>query len=134
MHVLKTRPVPFVVKLQQTIGGYGTFVVENEEDRIEVSETFETAVLSNLLAMVTPENKHMKPECLIFTDFVPSEESMGIAFFVKKSGESMFISGSLQRFTAEHHYDGSMIDFTAQDGFKAEYTDLVNKVAAYLHR
>ncbi|CAM6084068.1 unnamed protein product [Calypogeia fissa] len=132
--LLRHRPLPYVVKVNQTIGGYGTFVITTEEERSEVLEDFESAVLPNLLEMVKPENRHMRPETLVVTDYVPSNESMGIAFFVRKSGEAIFISGSVQKFTNQHHYDGSMIDFSAQESFAAEYTGIMNEVADFLHR
>jgi hypothetical protein len=81
------RPLLFDLKLQQTLAGFGTYRVKNEEDRKKTLEESFFTVLPILMDLVTHIYRHLDPASLVIRGFVKSNGSMSIAFFIKQSAE-----------------------------------------------
>jgi hypothetical protein len=130
---LRTCDLPFVVKLQQSLSGYGTFIVDSEAMRSNTIVQLTSETLPTLLNKVSSANVHLHPAAVILSEFIPSDGSMAISFFVKPSARPVFISGTWQIFNDERHFDGCFINYTEQDRIKHEVQDLMERAAIFVN-
>jgi hypothetical protein len=132
LRVIQEHELPFAVKLQQTISGYGTFIINSENTRVDAIAKLKS-ILPSSLSKVAPKNINLHPATVIVSELTPSDGSIALSFFVKPDGEVFFISGSWQNFEDAHHYDGCCINYSEQDKFRDEVSGLLDKVAKFVY-
>ncbi|KAK2053358.1 hypothetical protein LY76DRAFT_609200 [Colletotrichum caudatum] len=132
---LASRPLPFVLKNQQTFGGAGTYVVGTEEERGRLVADLRGGLLRRLLSSVTEANAHLRPAALILSDLVEDPVGdYGLTFFVTDAdgGDPIFLAASEQLTDGANAWIGSTIDYARQDELKSKFGPLVKKIAAWL--
>ncbi|KAL0941981.1 uncharacterized protein CTRU02_204744 [Colletotrichum truncatum] len=131
---LKAHPLPFVLKNQQTFGGAGTYIINNEEDREKLVRDFRGGILRKLLSSVTESNVHLRPAALILSDLVENPiGDYGLTFFVtEEGGDPIFLAASEQMIDADKAWIGSTINYANQDKLKKKFGPLVRKIAEWL--
>lgn len=135
LNAVRRKPVPFVLKNQQTFGGAGTWVVHSEEDKADLVEVLsgEDGVLRKMLARVTEMNHHLKPATIIISDVVKDPiGDYGVTFFVTDKGQAIFLGASEQMTDSNNAWIGSTIDYTHQDNLREKFDPLVRRTAAWL--
>ncbi|OIW34161.1 hypothetical protein CONLIGDRAFT_641215 [Coniochaeta ligniaria NRRL 30616] len=135
LNAVRERPVPFVLKNQQTFGGAGTWVVHSEEDKADLLEVLsgEDGVLRKMLARVTEANHHLRPAAIIISDIVKDPiNDYGVTFFVTDKGEAIFLGASEQMTDSNNAWIGSTINYTHQDALREKFDPLVKRTAAWL--
>ncbi|KAL3480807.1 hypothetical protein BJX99DRAFT_272541 [Aspergillus californicus] len=129
---IEKYPVPFMVKLPQSISGMGTFAVTCETDRTRVKAMLATR-LEVLLRQLNPTNRHLHPCSIVLQDFIEGPV-VALSVFVTKTGQPIFIACCEQLFDNNSHWIGGTISYPQQAGFQKTFFTLVGKVAAFLHR
>ncbi|KAB5518076.1 hypothetical protein GE09DRAFT_1260006 [Coniochaeta sp. 2T2.1] len=132
---VRRKPVPFVLKNQQTFGGAGTWVVHSEENKADLLDVLSgpDGVLRKMLARVTEENHHLKPATIIVSEIVKDPiGDYGITFFVTKDGDAIFLGASEQMTDGNNAWIGSTIDYTHQDSLQDKFDPLVKRTTAWL--
>ncbi|KAK1997003.1 hypothetical protein LX36DRAFT_750042 [Colletotrichum falcatum] len=131
---LASRPLPFVLKNQQTFGGAGTYVVATEAERGRLAAHLRGGVLRRLLSSVTAANVHLRPAALVLSDLVEDPVGdYGLTFFVAEDGgPPVFLAASEQLTDDARAWVGSTIDYARQDELKGRFGPLVDRVAAWL--
>jgi hypothetical protein len=134
MNVIRQQEVPFVLKLQQSISGGGTYIVRTEEQRSEFIAIMQDTVLPRVFVKVNESNRHLHPSSLILQEVVSgSGDTFGVTFFVDKIGNYTFIACTKQQ-TSDGNYIGSYICYTKQASQERRFAGLIEKIATYLHR
>lgn len=129
-----TKPIPFVLKNQQTYGGAGTYVVTKPHDREELISDFSSGLLRKLLSQITSANVHLKPGSVMLSDMVADPVGdYGITFFVHQDGSSTFLAASEQMTDESHAWVGSNIRYPHQAELKKRFTPLVEQISKFLH-
>jgi hypothetical protein len=124
--------LPFVVKLQQTISGYGTFVVANEEARFKTILQL-TLIFQKLSCRVTIENIHLCPATVVITELIPSDRPMEVSFFVRPNGKAFFVSGAWQNPGSTDLFDGYVVKYSEQNTIKGKVSGLLDTVAKFVY-
>jgi hypothetical protein len=135
LDAVRLKPIPFVLKNQQTFGGAGTWVVNSEEDKTDLLEVLsgKDGVLRKMLARVTEANHHLKPATIIISEIVKDPiGDYGITFFVTDKGEAIFLGVSEQMTDSNNAWIGSTINYTRQDSLREKFDPLVKRTAAWL--
>jgi hypothetical protein len=137
--------LPFAVKLQQTISGYGTFAVADEAARFRAIVQL-TLIFQKLSRKVTVENIRLHPATVVVTELIHSERPMEISFFVRPNGKVFFISGAWHSPGAWHNpgawrnagranlFDGHVVKYSEQNTIKGKVSGLLDKVAKFVYR
>lgn len=131
-----TKPLPFVVKLQQTIFGKGTFIVKTSSDRAKLLFRL-PAILQYNLSRTNVLNLHLRPATFIVSDFVTCSAnaniSYAITFFVKCDGTPEFICCVTQNMGEDNCWEGASITFSDQDRLERHFSKNIRDVASYIH-
>ncbi|KAL8404685.1 hypothetical protein RB594_009520 [Gaeumannomyces avenae] len=133
---VRARPLPFVLKNQQTFGGAGTYMVNTEEDRARLLEELRGGVLRRLLSSVTASNSHLKPGTILLSQMVAEPiGDYGVTFFVtdRDDGDDdpIFLATS-EQMTDGPAWIGSTINYARQDELRAKFGPLVRLVGRWL--
>ncbi|KAE8440476.1 hypothetical protein EG329_007442 [Mollisiaceae sp. DMI_Dod_QoI] len=135
LQTISNRPIPFVLKLQQTILGKGTYIIKTEKARCSLVSKLPSLMSSNA-SRTNKTNNHLMPATLIITDFVDCPEtgspSFAITFFVRRNGTHIFINCCEQILSEHYSWDGSSITFSQQDEFEKHFSKTVSDVSRYL--
>lgn len=130
------RPVPFVLKLQQTTFGKGTYIVKTEEARNALLSELQ-GLLDYNASRTTKFNQHLHPATIVITDFVDCPEggypSYALTFWVRRDGTYIFINCCEQTLSAHYTWDGSAITFSKQEHFSKYFAKTISDVTSYLH-
>ncbi|KAF2236781.1 hypothetical protein EV356DRAFT_522160 [Viridothelium virens] len=131
---IRQRPIPFVLKNQQTFGGAGTYMVKNEEDREKVIKDFSSDLNHKMLSQITAENHHLKPGAVILSDLVSDPiGDYGLTFFVTDRGDAIFLAVSEQMIDENSAWVGSTINYSRQDALEKRFAPIMNQIAQWLH-
>ncbi|KKY13727.1 putative solid-state culture specific atp-grasp domain-containing protein [Phaeomoniella chlamydospora] len=134
MQVIRSRPLPFVLKTQMSFAGCSTFVARSEAEREDLMQKLDQFALPNILACFTPDNAHLSPADLILMDFVEDVTChWGLTFFLTQSGKSIFLGASEQRLKDLVHWKGSAISYPDQKWHKERFTPLMNQIGDFVH-
>lgn len=128
---IEKRQLPFVIKLPQSAGGCGVFPIATEAERSEV-KTVLTARLGGMLNELNESNYHLYPCSIVLQDFIPGP-SVGLTFFVSKTGHARFNACSGQLFDDHGYWCGATIAYKQQEHLRATFSPIMEKVAAFLH-
>ncbi|KXH54049.1 solid-state culture specific ATP-grasp domain-containing protein [Colletotrichum salicis] len=133
---LESHPLPFVLKTQQTFGGAGTYIINNEAGRQKLVQDFRNGILRKLLSSVTESNAHLQPAALILSDVVENPmENYGLTFFVADYGsDPTFLAASEQMTDDNNAWIGSTINYRRQEQLEKKFGLLVKKIATWLRR
>ncbi|KAI9370879.1 hypothetical protein BJX61DRAFT_544189 [Aspergillus egyptiacus] len=129
---IEQHPVPFMVKLPQSISGMGTFAVTSETDRMRIKGML-TTQLEVMLGQLNPSNRALHPCSIVVQDFVDGPV-VALSLFVTKTGQPRFVSCCEQLFDDRAHWIGGRISYRLQAGFQKTFSALMGQVAAFLHR
>ncbi|KAK3364491.1 hypothetical protein B0T25DRAFT_530339 [Lasiosphaeria hispida] len=132
---IKRRPIPFVLKNQQTFGGAGTWVVTSEEKKKELLDDFSSGegALRKLLSQVTEVNHHMKPGSIIISDLVADPiGDYGLTFLTTDTGEAVFLAASEQMTDDNNAWIGSTINYSHQQELHDKFLSLMQRTAKYV--
>ncbi|KAF4965250.1 hypothetical protein FSARC_6929 [Fusarium sarcochroum] len=122
---------PFVLKLPQSLSGQGTILVRSESARETAIKVLQPE-LRRMASLITEENMHLQPCCIIMQQMVPGE-AVAVSFFVTRAGRAVFNACCGQLIDGEGGWGGGFIDYNAQDDLAQIYGDIMNQVATYLH-
>ncbi|KAJ5326049.1 uncharacterized protein MYU51_010811 [Penicillium brevicompactum] len=128
---LYKKGIPFVVKLPQANSSEGTLVLKSEHDRQRAGEVLKDEI-RRMIHDLHPKNHHLNPCSLVFQDFVEGD-CMAMSLFVTQSGRWVFIGCCNQRFFDSGLWAGGCISYLEQPQLKANFTEIGNEVAEYLH-
>lgn len=130
------RPIPFVLKLQQSFGGFGTFVITSEQERSKLIESLLDDILRKLFSAVTPVNHHLKPGTILLSDLVEKiVGNCGLTFLVTASGDAIFLAVADQMIDSNTHgWIGSIINYPQQAQLEQKFSLVMGKIVTWLHR
>ena len=133
--LLNNRPVPFVLKLNQSLSSVGTVITVTEPDRPGLIEV----VLEHLklyLPRISKENAHLFPISLVMTDFIKAD-TVALNFYVrggKHAGESIFLGGCTQLATGQGGRQTTMIRYPEQEKMEKRFRQTLDKMGKPLAR
>lgn len=130
--ILRAKPLQYVVKLQQAMGGSGTLWVRTDTELAEVTCYIGEVYLRKFLPRLDATNLHLKPVNLILSDIVDGD-TRAVSCFVKKNGESVFISCSTEAWSDERHWTGSRIVYSEQAALAKRMGPTLRSVSDFLH-
>ena len=131
--MLGNRELPFVLKLNQSLGSVGTMLVKTEEDKQETIKHI-TAILCESLPRLTRDNAHIYPTLLIMSEFLPGK-TMALNFFVRRDGTPIWLGGCHQLSTrgTEGGRQQTALTWTHQDKLKQKYKTTLESIGRVLH-
>lgn len=127
------HPLPFIIKLQQTVSGYGTFKVYTDADREAMKQLFSTKLLREILRQTNASNNHLYPSSLVIQKMIPGE-AMALSLFITRKGRAIIIACSGQGFNEEGHWTGASISYAQQAVLKERHSNTADAVARFLHQ
>lgn len=125
------RPIPFVIKLPQSLGSQGVFVVQTDAEKQEAIGLL-TVEVKRMIQQINESNKHMRPASLVLQETIPGT-AVALSLFVTKKGRSVFTGCTEQIFDNHGHWDGGCIDYKQQDNLRKQYADIAQEMASYMH-
>lgn len=129
---IRAKPLPFVVKLPRATGGQGTFIIREETERSESLVVLQKEI-DRMLTKVTDANAHLYPASFVLQEMAPGS-SLAISIFVTKSGDAIVTSCCDQYVDAKGQWGGAHISYPKQEGYKSEYTPIMQKLAQFAHK
>lgn len=130
--ILRAKPLPYVVKLQQAMGGSGTLWVRTDKELAEVTCFIVEVYLQKSLPRLDATNAQLKPVNLVLSDIVDGD-TRAVSWFIKKNGEFVFISCSTQAWSDERHWTGSRIVYSEQAALAKRMGPTLRSVSDFLH-
>lgn len=129
---IDAHPVPYILKLPQTVSGMGTFKVSSEEDRKALRAHLHPW-LFHVLKLVNRSNQHLWSSSLVIQEFIQGS-TMSLSLFVTKKGRAVFITCSDQIFDKNGQWIGGMVSYKRQGSLEKEYLTTSTKIAQFLHK
>lgn len=84
---IRQQPLPFVVKLQQSVSGAGTWLVTTTQEQERAAHDI-PLIEKHYIAKVPREAAHLKAATLIFTEYISDVvETLPLVMFVQHGGE-----------------------------------------------
>ncbi|KAE8143878.1 solid-state culture-specific ATP-grasp domain protein [Aspergillus pseudotamarii] len=131
VNCIDAHPVPYILKLPQTISGMGTFKVFNEKDK-EALRARLCPWLQHMLRRINKSNQHLFPGSLVVQEFIRGS-TMSLSIFVTKKGRAVFVTCSDQIFNEKGEWTGGTVSYKRQSSLEKEYSEVATKVAQFLH-
>lgn len=132
---LKSRELPYVVKLHSSIGGGGAWILTSESERQDFLRQAETVIFPKVLSTWTALNKDLKPATVLLMDYVENIlHSWGLTFFITRTGQPIFLSASDQKLLEGKLWTGSWIDYSQQDGLKKKFNSIMHKITEFVYQ
>lgn len=130
---IRSFKLPRVFKTQQGMSSVGTFLVHTEKERSDLIELLSTSVLRRTLAAVTPNNKYLHPSTLISQEMISqASECFATSFFLKRSGECLFLGACRQEMSDSNAWLGASINYLEQDRFREILWGTVSRTSKFL--
>ncbi|KAL8700747.1 MAG: hypothetical protein Q9201_005275 [Fulgogasparrea decipioides] len=127
--------LPRVFKTQQGMSGEGTFLVRTEEERSDLIKCLYMSTLRRTLASVTPTNKYLYPSTLISQEMINQAWGcFAASFFVKRSGECVFLGACRQEMSDSNLWLGASIKYLDQDRLRRILWGTVSETSTFLAR
>lgn len=129
------RSIPFVLKLQQSFGGFGTFIATSEQERSQLIGNLSDDILRKLFSAVTPANYHLKPATILLSDLVEKIiGNFGLTFLVTASGDAIFLAVADQMIDSNTHgWIGSIINYPLQTQLEQKFGSIMGDISTWLH-
>lgn len=133
LKVLEETPVPYVLKLTQSLGSVGTHIVKDEEDRKKTIEYMSTDNLPAYLPRISEHNAHIWPTALVVSEFIKGD-TMALNFFIKKDGSPIFVCAcqQLTTRTSDSGRQSTGIIFAEQEEMEKKYYDTLCEIGKVL--
>ena len=132
---VQQRALPFALKLQQTMLGFGTYLIRTESERHNLCSNVLPNVLANYLPYLNASNAHLHPANLVITDMVEKiAADLGVTLFVDQAGHCTFICGTTQHLVDKVLFSGSHINYRNQPLAKKRLSDIMEKIGSFLHK
>ncbi|EJD36095.1 hypothetical protein AURDEDRAFT_92825 [Auricularia subglabra TFB-10046 SS5] len=126
-----SRPLPFVIKLQQSVSGAGTWLVTTPSERREAADCV-PRVISHYAPKVEPRAEHLRPCSLIFTELIEDiAATLSPALFVQYGGTPVFL-GCTEQQMDQGRWVGGSISYTAQPSLQKRVQRTVDDIARFL--
>ncbi|KAF9886580.1 hypothetical protein FE257_011352 [Aspergillus nanangensis] len=130
---IRSHPLPFILKVPRVASiGQGTFIVETEKDRSAADAIFRDEVTSMLRAL-TPANETLRP-CNIILQEMVSGDTVGLTFFVTRSGRAIFNCCTRQEVDDAYCWSGGLVSYAEQSALERHYRRIMETVARFLHQ
>ena len=131
--VLTDRPLPFVLKLTQSLGSVGTNIVQNEDERSELID-YITDYQRTWLKCLTKENAHIHPMTLVLSKFIKGE-TVALNFFIRRDGSPVLLGACQQLSTrgGEGGQQATTITYSDQAKLEKKYADILKDIGKVLH-
>ena len=126
------RAIPFVIKLPQSLGSQGVFVVQTDSEKQEAIASL-TVEVKRMIQQINESNQHMRPASLVLQETVQGT-AVALSLFVTKKGRSVYTGCTEQIFDNHGHWDGGCIDYKQQDNLRKQYADIAQEMATYMHQ
>lgn len=131
---VRERPLPFALKLQQTMLGFGTYLIRTESERHSLCSDVLPKILANYLPYLNASNAHLHPANLVVTDLVENiAADLGVTFFINQAGHCKFICGTTQRLVGGVFFSGSHINYQSQHLAEKRLSDIMGQIGRFLH-
>ncbi|KAK5988313.1 hypothetical protein PT974_12463 [Cladobotryum mycophilum] len=127
------HPLPFVVKLNQSIGGKGAIPVHSEADRTRI-KAIVSAHLRGMLPHINAANHHLHPCSLVLQDYVAGPTAMSLSLFVTQKGRAIFVVCSEQEFDEKGHWIAGSVSYADQEAMRQRYARCMEETAQFLHQ
>lgn len=129
--IIEARPLPFVLKLTQSLSSVGTNIVKTESQRLDVIFKI-TRTLLDYLPRITAANAHLYTMTLIISDFIPGN-TMALNFYVRRDGSTVFHGACHQLSTGMTGRQNTAITYADQEQLKKKYMPTLEKMSNLLH-
>lgn len=129
--VIEARPLPFVLKLTQSLSSVGTNIVKTEAQRLDVIYKI-TRTLLDYLPRISAANAHLYTMTLIISDFIPGN-TMALNFYVRRDGSCIFHGACHQLSTGMTGRQNTAITYANQEELKKKYMPTLEKMGRLLH-
>ncbi|CRG82671.1 hypothetical protein PISL3812_00015 [Talaromyces islandicus] len=129
---IEEHPLPFLLKLPQTVSGVGVFKISTDTDRARVKGILDNN-LGGMLWRINNLNHDIHPCSLVLQEYICGTV-MALSMFITKKGRPIFIACCEQRFDEYHHWIGGTISYKQQRRLENFYSNTMKKVAGFLHR
>ena len=131
---VRIRPLPFAFKLQQTMLGFGTYLIHTESERHDLCSDVLPNVLANYLPYLNDSNAHLQPANLVVTELIQNiAADLGLTFFIDQAGHCTFICGTTQNLVGVF-FSGSHINYRDQPLAEKRLSDTMGQIGEFLHR
>ncbi|KZV97382.1 hypothetical protein EXIGLDRAFT_560676, partial [Exidia glandulosa HHB12029] len=127
------RALPFVIKLQQSVSGAGTWLVCAEEDRATVADAIPRLAAEYISKELDEAAPQLKPSSLIFTDMVPNiRATLPLVMFVQRGGKAVFLGCTEQEMSSSGRWAGSTVTYSAQAALRTRLQHTMEQIATFL--
>lgn len=110
-------------------------MVSTSEELSELKKILSTRTLPKLLSQVNAINAHLKPATLILSEMITNPiGDWGLTFFVKKTGEAVYLAATQQVVDFTKAWIGSTISYTRQEMLKQKFTPTMQEIGTWLRR
>ena len=130
---LLAKPLPYLIKLQQTMGGNGTFSARNPRELVEAAHFISKTYLPNHLPKLTEQNVSLEPMNILLSDIVDYVAHHALNFFVRKSGDPIFVCVAQEMTNRERVWVGNNIAYGEQSKLKERLDPTMREAGAFLH-
>lgn len=127
--ILNHRPVPFVLKLNQSLSSVGTNIVVTQTDRPNVLKIVREH-LEEYLPRVRKDSATLYPLTLIMSDLIDSD-TFALNFYVrggKHAGEVVFLGACEQLATGQGGRQTTMIRYSEQERMEKKFRPTLDKI------
>ena len=133
LDILNHRPVPFVLKLNQSLSSVGTVLSVTESDRPKLLQVVREH-LELYLPRITKQNAHLFPISLVVSDFVKAD-TIAVNFYVRggsHAGEVVFLGACTQLATGQGGRQTTMIRYAEQEQMEERLRKTLDKMGKAL--
>ncbi|KAH7096207.1 hypothetical protein BKA62DRAFT_38740 [Auriculariales sp. MPI-PUGE-AT-0066] len=128
---IREHPLPFVIKLQQSVSGHGTWLVTTEEQREQVAHDI-PRISTHFIAKIEEYGAKLRSCSLIITEYIPDVViAPVIIMFVQHGGNPVFL-GCTDQNIVDGRWSGSSIDYRKQSALAKRLEGTINSIAEFL--
>ena len=128
---LNETPMPYVLKLTQSLSAVGTNIVQNNEDKAALLDRI-SDYLSTYLPRVTAKNAALYTSSLVLSDFVAGK-TMALNFYVRRDGAPVILGACHQLATGTSGRQATAITYADQARLEKKYQSIIKDIAKALH-
>jgi len=136
MDKVSHEPLPFVLKMQQTIFGRGTFIIKTATERKMLLSRL-PMILEYSVRCTNSSNAHLRPGSLIISQYISSTKklnvSFAVTFFLNRDGTHTFLCCAEQVFGESNHWAGASIYYERQCELEGHFKMTIRDVCRFLH-
>ena len=131
---IEARPIPFALKLQQTMLGFGTYIIRTKSEQQNLTNNILPNLLANYLPYLNASNAHLYPANLIITEIVEDTAAdLSLTFFINQAGHCTFICGTTQVLAEGVFFSGATINYRDQGKFEQRCSRTMEHIGQFLH-